>query len=37
MLLEAINYRHLPLEQAVPKALAAGRSAVVNGENPAEP
>ena len=34
MLLEALNFRHLPLEKAVPKILAAGRCAVVNGDNP---
>ena len=33
MLLEAINYRHLPLDQAVPKILAAGQNAVINGKN----
>ena len=33
MLLEALNFRHLPLEQAVPKVLAAGRRAVVNGRD----
>ena len=35
MLLEAINSRHLPLNQAVHKTLAAARAAVVNGEHPA--
>ena len=34
MLLEALNFRHLPLEKAVPKILAAGRCAIVNGDNP---
>ena len=34
MLLEALSFRHLPLDQAVPKVVAAGRRAVVSGGDP---
>ena len=33
MLLEALSFRHLPLKEAVPKVIAAGRRAVVNGKD----